>query len=51
MAEMRKIDMGDQLLKGREGGVAAIPQAGVLREGNRCWWLRHVQWGRTWGVW
>jgi hypothetical protein len=41
--EMRNVDMGDQLLKGREAAAAAIPQAGVSRRDNRCWWVCQVQ--------
>ena len=50
-SEMRNVDMGDQLLKGREAAAAAIPQAGVFRSDNRCWWLCHVEWGSICGEW
>lgn len=46
-AEMRNVDMGDQLFKGRVAAAAAIPQAGV----STCRWLRKVQWGSICGEW
>jgi hypothetical protein len=50
-AEMRNVDMRDQLLKGREAGAAAIPQAGVSRRDNRCWRLCQVQRRSICGEW
>jgi hypothetical protein len=47
--EMRNVDMGDQLLEGREAGAAAIPQAGVSRRDNR--WLCQVQCRSVCGEW